>query len=141
MKKFIKISTTVLGAALTFLGVISVSSVIIAFFKGVEIYGNMIRAIISVAMVFASGLALLFVKKDCKSVKFLIVLGLSALILILDRFVLVGVMGFGSALFNLIVQGSAAVFEIIISVILIISFIALLLILFLAIMEKQTSKK
>lgn len=140
MKKFINISTFVLGGLLTVLSLFSVASIIYALTQGVEIFGSMIKGIISIALVLASGLALLIVKKDYSSTKFWVILGVSALIVALDRFLFYGVMGFGSAIFNAIVQGTAEYIEIVFSVLLILTAIYLSLLLFLSVMEKYTAK-
>lgn len=140
MKKFINISTFVLGGLLTVLSLFSVASIIYALTQGVEIYGSMITAIISIVLVLASGIVLLVVKKDCTTIKFWVILGVVALIVILDRFALHGVMGFGSAIFNAIVQGTAEYIEIVFSVLLILTAIYLCLLLFLSVMEKYTAK-
>lgn len=141
MKKFIKISSFVIAAILTALGAISIASLIISVFKGVEIYGKMIKGIVSLVLVFAVGLTLLFVKKDYKSKKFWVVLGIAAFVCFLDRFVLDGTSGYGSAIFNLIVQGTAVTAKTVISVLLILTMLYSLVVLFLAVMEKETSKK
>ena len=140
MKKFIKVSTFVLGGLLTLLSLISTASIIYAIAQGVEIYGGMIKGIISIVLVFASGIALLTVKKDYASIKFWVVLSVSALIIVLDRFAFSGVMGFGSAMFNAIKQGTAEHMEVVISSLLILSAIYLCLLIFLSVMEKYTSK-
>ena len=141
MKKFIKISSYIIGAVMGVLGALAIVSFIISLSKGVELYGKMYMGIISFILVFGMGLTLIFIKKDFKSKAFWIILGVSALVLILDRFVFFGTLGYGSALFNLIVQGSAVTMEKIISVLLILSMVLSLAVLFLSVMEKYTSKK
>lgn len=141
MKKFIKISAYIIGIVMAVLGALAITSFIISLTKGVEVYGKMYMGIISFILVFGMGLTLIFIKKDYKSKAFWIILGVVSLVLILDRFVFFGTLGYGSALFNLIMQGSAVIMETVISVLLILSMVLSLAVLFLSVMEKYTSKK
>ena len=140
MKKFIKLSTYILAGVLTALGILSVVSFIISTTKGVVFTSYAIKGIISLFLVLIVGLTLFFVKKDVNSIIFYVVLGVTALIIILERFVFYGVMGFGSALFNLIKQGSALGAETALSILLILAMLYAFVIMFLSVMEKYTAK-